>query len=295
MNKIYRNYTAYIVFVVPALLLYLIFYLTPLLNSLRYSVTIWNGINDPVFNGLGNFAKAFSDDKFWVAFWNNIYFVLFSVFIQVPLIVWIAILVSGVKRGLGFYRLTVFLPSILSTASVAIIWKFIFAPQAGLINQLLRAVGLESWTRLWLGDKSWAMFSVLLTNGWQWTGFYIVLVLAALFTIPKEILEAAEIDGATGWKKARWVTIPLIRPVIMVTLLLSVTGAMKALDIVLIMTKGGPFGSTELMATYMYKQAYSLSDFGYANAIAIIVTIFTAILSLVLNFFNARSKEVSGS
>ncbi|OCT16315.1 sugar ABC transporter permease [Paenibacillus pectinilyticus] len=293
MTKIYRNFTAYFIFVVPALLLYLTFYLTPLFNSLHYSFTSWNGINDPVYVGFDNFTKALSDDKFWVAFKNNIYFVAFSIFIQVPLIIFVAIMVSGVKRFLGFYKLTVFMPSILSTASVAIIWKFIFAPEAGLLNQVLRAAGLDSWTHIWLGDQTLAIFAVLVTNGWQWTGFYIVLVLAAIFAIPKEILEAGEIDGAVGWKKARLLTIPLIRPVIGVTLLLSVTGAMKALDIVLIMTKGGPFGSTELMATYMYKQAYSLSDFGYANAIAIVITLFTALISLILHFFNGRTKEES--
>lgn len=291
MSKIYKNYTAYFIFVVPALLLYITFYLIPLFNSLRYSFTDWNGINDPVYTGFGNFAKALADEKFWVAFKNNAYFVGFSVFIQVPLIIFIAIIVSGVKRFLGFYKLTVFLPSILSTASVSIIWKFIYAPEAGLLNQVLRTIGLDSWVKIWLGDEAYAIFAVLVTNGWQWTGFYIVLILAAIFAISKEVLEAGEIDGATGWTKARLLTIPLIRPVIGVTLLLSVTGAMKALDIVLIMTKGGPFGSTELMATYMYKQAYSMNDFGYANAIAIVITLFTALVTLGLQFFNNRSKE----
>ncbi|MHA6481840.1 carbohydrate ABC transporter permease [Paenibacillus sp. strain BS8-2] len=294
MFKVYRNFKAYFLFVIPALLLYLVFYLTPLFQSLVYSVTNWNGINDPVFNGIDNFVKAMDDEKFWISFRNNLYFVGFSVFIQIPVIVFIAILISGMKRMLNFYKLTVFLPSILSTASVAIIWKFIFAPEAGLLNQMLRAIGLESWTRLWLGDKSTAIWAVIVTNGWQWTGFYVVLMLAAIFAIPKEILEAGEIDGAVGWRKAWFLTIPLIQPVIAVSLLLSVTGAMKALDIVLIMTKGGPFGSTELMATYMYKQAYSLNDFGYANAIAIIIALFTALLSIVLQLFNNRSKGGEG-
>ncbi|TVX89634.1 carbohydrate ABC transporter permease [Paenibacillus agilis] len=290
MNKIQRNLVAFAMFVVPALALYITFYLVPLFNSLQYSVTEWNGINDPVYTGLDNFQKAMGDEKFWVAFWNNIYFVLFSVFIQVPVIVVVSIMISSVRRMLDFYKLTVFLPSILSTASVGVIWQFIYAPDAGLLNQLLRSVGLESWAKIWLGDKTTAMFSILVTNGWQWTGFYIVLVLAAIFSIPKEMLEAGEIDGAVGWKKAWLLTIPLIRPVIVVTMLLSITGAMKAMDIVMIMTNGGPFHTTEVMATYMYKQAYSLSDFGYANAIAIIITIFTAILALVYHVINKRTE-----
>jgi len=283
MNRIFRNHTAFLLFVIPPLVLYAAFYILPLFRSLQYSITSWNGINEPVFNGWDNFSKALNDEQFWIALKNNIYFVLFSVFIQVPVIVWISILVSGVRRWLEFYKVTVYLPSILSTASVAVIWQFVYQPEAGLVNQLLKGLGLESWVRLWLGDPDTSMLAILVTNGWQWTGFYIVLVLAAIFAIPREILEAGTMDGATGWRKAWFLTVPLIRPVIIVVLLLSITGAMKALDIVLIMTNGGPFGSSEVMATYMYKQAYSYGDFGYANAISIIICLFTAIISLIFH------------
>lgn len=291
MNKILRNHVAYTVFVVPALILYITFFLVPLFTSMRYSLTSWDGVNTPDFNGIDNFIKAFQDPDFWISFKNNLYFVLFSIFIQVPIILVSSILISGVKRFLNFYKITVFLPSILSTAAIGIIWKFIYAPDAGLLNQILRGLGLDDWTRLWLGDENTVMLSILITNGWQWTGFYIVLVLAGIFAIPKEIMEAGEIDGAVGWRKAMHLTLPLIRPVIVVTLLLSITGAMKALDIVMIMTNGGPYGSSEVMATFMYKQAYSMSDFGYANAISIIITIFTAILTLLYQIINNRTKE----
>ncbi|OPA76065.1 sugar ABC transporter permease [Paenibacillus selenitireducens] len=290
MNKIFRNHFAFFLFVVPALVMYATFYILPLLNSLQYSVTSWNGINEPVYNGFDNFAKALSDEQFWIALKNNIYFVLFSVFIQVPVIVIISILVSGVRRLLEFYKVTVYLPSILSTAAVAVIWQFVYQPDAGLMNQILKVLGLESLTRLWLGDPDTSMLAILVTNAWQWTGFYIVLVLAAIFAVPREILEAGTMDGAVGWRKAWLLTIPLIRPVIIVVMLLSITGAMKALDIVLIMTNGGPFGSSEVMATYMYKQAYSYSDFGYANAISIIICVFTAIISLIFHLLTRRRK-----
>lgn len=291
MNNILRNRLAFVVFVVPALILYIIFFIVPLINSLRYSITSWNGVTEPIFNGVDNFIKAFNDPDFWVAFRNNIYFLLFSVFIQVPVIVVVSILISNVRRLNNFYKITVFLPTILSTAAIGVIWKFMYSPDAGMINQLLRTLGLESWTRVWLGDENFAMLAILATNGWQWTGFYIVLVLAGIFAIPKEIMEAGEIDGAVGWRKATLLTLPLIRPVVIVTMFLSITGSMKALDIVMIMTNGGPYGSSEVMATYMYKQAYSMSDFGYANAISIIITVFTAILSLIYHLISTRTKE----
>jgi raffinose/stachyose/melibiose transport system permease protein len=291
MNKVLRNPRAYVLFVVPALALYITFYLLPLLSSLRYSMTSWNGINEATFNGIDNFVRAFEDPKFWIALKNNIYLVLFSLFIQIPVIVCLAILVSGVKKGLTFYKVAVFLPSILSTAAVAIIWQFVYQPDAGLLNQILKSVGLDTLETVWLGNEHTAFLSILMTNAWQWTGFYIVLLLAAIFTVSKEVLEAAAIDGAAGFKKAWLITIPLIRPVIVVVMLLSITGAMKALDIVLIMTHGGPFGSTEVMGTYMYKQAYSSSDFGYANTIAIIIFFFTAVLSLIFHLLSRATKE----
>ncbi|NOU70782.1 ABC transporter permease subunit [Paenibacillus sp. LMG 31458] len=292
MNKVLRNPLAYALFVVPGVVLYMVFYILPMISSLKYSVTSWNGINDPIFNGLDNFIKAFHDEKFWISLKNNIYFVLFSVFVQIPIIIFFSILISGARRFLDFYKTTVFLPSVLSTAIVGVIWQFIYHPDAGLVNQLLRAMGLEKWTHLWLGEEGYSMLAILVTNAWQWTGFYIVLVLAAIFAISKDVQEAGEIDGAVGWLKARHITVPLIRPVILVVMMLSITGAMKALDIVFIMTKGGPFGSSEVMATYMYKQAYSMSLFGYANAISIIIFLFTVLLTLIFHFITKRSEEV---
>ncbi|MEF3308936.1 sugar ABC transporter permease [Paenibacillus sp. GYB004] len=292
MNKVLRNPLAYALFVIPALALYMTFYVVPMFSSLKYSATSWNGINEATFNGLDNFIKAFRDEKFLIALKNNIIFVFFSVFIQIPVIVGLSIVVSGVRRFLDFYKTTVFMPSVLSTAIVGVIWKFIYHPDAGLINQVLRTVGLESWALGWLGEENFAFLAILVTNAWQWTGFYIVLVLAAIFAIPKEMQEAGEIDGAVGWRKACYLTIPLIRPVILVIMLLSITGAMKAMDIVMIMTSGGPFGSSEVMGTYMYKQAYSMSQFGYANAISILIFLFTCVLTLIFHLITRRSEEV---
>ncbi len=292
MNKVLRNPVAYLIFVVPALALYVTFYIVPLFSSLRYSVTSWNGINEPVFNGIENFIKVLQDEKFWIGFKNNVYFVGFSLIIQVPIIIIVGIIISRAKRMLGLYKVSVFLPSVLSTAAVGIIWQFIYQPDAGLLNQLLRAVGLDDVAKPWLGTPDTAMTAVLVANAWQWTGFYIVLVLAAIFAIPSEVLEAAEIDGAVGFKKAWHITVPLIRSVIVVVMLLSITGAMKALDIVLIMTSGGPFGSSEVMATYMYKQAYSAGEYGYANAIAIIIFVFTSLVTLIFHLFSRRVEEV---
>lgn len=291
MNKTLRSPLAYLIFTVPTLALYLVFFLAPLLTSLRYGFTKWNGVSDAEFNGLDNFKEALTDPYFWTAVKNNLIFIGFSCFIQVPVIIVLALFISRVGRLAGFYKTTVFVPSILSTAVVGVLWSFVYHPEAGLLNQLLHALGLDSWKRVWLADEHTAMLSVLVTNAWQWLGFYIVLVLAAIFTIPKEIVEAAEIDGAIGWRGAWLITVPLIRPVIIVILLLSITGAMKALDIVFVMTNGDPYGITEVMATYMYKKAYRLGEYGYANAIAILIFVFTVALTLAFRGLTRRAEE----
>jgi raffinose/stachyose/melibiose transport system permease protein len=292
MNKTLRNPLAYLWFTMPTLLFYLAFFLYPLLTSLRYGFTQWNGISHPEFNGIDNFIEAFRDKYFWVAVKNNIYFILFSVFIQIPFIIFLALLVSKVKLLAGFYKTAVFVPSILSTAVVGVLFSFIYHPEAGLLNQFLKALNLSSWEHVWLADEATAMLSVLFTNAWQWIGFYVVLVLAAIFAIPKDILEAAEMDGATAWRSAWSITVPLIRPVIIVIVLLSITGAMKALDIVFVMTNGDPYGITEVMATYMYKKAYRIGEYGYANSIAILIFIFTLGLTFVFRLATRKAEEV---
>jgi len=294
MNKTLRNPKVYILFLIPTLLLYAVFYLYPVFNTVTYGFTLWDGVNSPIFIGLDNYIKAFTrDDVFWTAFTNNIIFVLFSVFVQIPIIILISVLISEVRKFFGFYKTVVFLPSILSTAVVGVLFSFaVFHPDLGMVNQILNAVGLESLTRVWLGDESTAFLSILITNSWQWTGFYVVLVLAAILGIPKEIYEAADIDGATIFQKLRLITIPLIRSVLMVIILLSITGAMKALDIVLVMTNGGPFNSTELMATHMYTLAYKNVEYGYANATANIIFIFTIGITLIYNFITKRIGDV---
>ncbi|NEW04592.1 sugar ABC transporter permease [Paenibacillus sp. SYP-B3998] len=292
MNKTLKNPYAYALFTIPTMLLFLIFFLYPLLTSLRYGFTQWNGISNPKFNGFDNFIAAFQDKYFWVAVKNNVYFIGFSLFVQIPLILVVALLISRVRRFVSFYRTSIFLPTILSTSVVGVLWAFVYHPQAGLLNQLLEIVGLPTWKHVWLADEATAMLSVLVTNAWQWSGFYVVIVLSAIYAIPKEIMEAAEIDGAKSWIRAWFITLPLLRPVILLMLLLSVTGAMKALDIVFVMTGGNPYGITEVMATYMYKKAYRLGEYGYANAIAILIFVFTLILTSLFRRLSKTSEEV---
>lgn len=292
MNKALRNPLVFILFVLPALALFLIFFIYPIFSSVYYSLTSWNGVSDTVkMTGLSNYEKALGDDRFWVSVKNNGWFILFSVFIQVPLIVLFSLLIANVKKLKGLYKTAVFMPSIMSTAVIGILWGFIYEPNIGLFNKLLSLIGIDPV--YWLSDERFAMLSILITNAWQWTGFYIVMVLAAILAIPGELEEAAAIDGATGFQRATRITLPLIVPIISVVIMLSIAGAMKAADIVIVMTKGGPAGSTEVMATYMIKYAITNFKYGYGNTIAVLIFVFTLIVTVVYQLlFNRRSERI---
>lgn len=290
MNKALRNPLIYILFVLPAFILFLAFFIYPIYTAIDNSFTSWNGISKDVkYIGFDNYATAMSDVAFWKSVRNNVYFILFSCFVQVPLIVIFSLLIANVKRLKGLYKTAVFAPSIMSTAVIGILWGFIYNPDFGLMNQILGLFGVEPI--YWLSDKNWAMLSILITNAWQWTGFYIVMVLAAIISIPKELDEAAAIDGATGWQRALKITLPLVMPIISVVIMLSIAGAMKAADIILVMAKGGPAGSTDVMATYMIRYAITSFKHGFGNSIAVLIFVFTMIITALYQVLIARRNE----
>lgn len=290
MNKAMRRPLTYIVFVVPALLLFISFFIYPIISAVQNSFTSWNGISkDVTYIGVSNYKAAMTDIAFWKSVRNNVYFILFSCFIQVPVILIFSLLIANVKRLKGLYKTAVFLPSIMSTAVIGILWGFIYNPDIGLLNKFLGLFGIEPI--YWLAEKRWAMLSILITNAWQWTGFYIVMVLAAILAVPRELEEAAAIDGATKFQAAMKITLPLIMPIISVVIMLSIAGAMKAADIVIVMTKGGPAGSTDVMATYMIRYAITNFKYGFGNTIAVLIFIFTLIVTVLYQVLIASRSE----
>jgi raffinose/stachyose/melibiose transport system permease protein len=289
MKTTLRNPYVYLAFLLPTIALYFLFFLYPMLTSVVYGFTDWNGLDQRNFIGWDNFANAFKDKDFRISIVNNVYFILFSVFVQIPLIILFSLLISGIKRFQGFYKTTVFLPSILSTAVIGILWRYMYDPDVGLINNLLKIFGVEPI--YWLAETNTAMWSILITNAWQWMGFYIVLILAAILAIPREIDEAALMDGASGAQRAWYLTVPLIRPVINVVIMLSIAGALRVVDIVLVMTNGGPAGSTDVMASYMVNKAIRYGDYGYGTALSIIIFVIALLLTALYQIGFARRQE----
>ncbi|WP_438434784.1 carbohydrate ABC transporter permease [Gorillibacterium sp. sgz500922] len=290
MSKdVLKNPWIYLLFIVPTIALYFLFFIYPMGSSAFYAFTDWSGLDSTKFIGLHNFREAFGDVDFRHSIVNNLWFIVFSVFIQVPMIIFFALLIGNVKRLQGFYKTTVFMPSILSTSVIGILWSFIYEPEVGFLNTFLGKLGISPI--YWLSDPHWAMFSILMTNAWQWMGFYIVLVLAAILAIPKEINEAAAIDGANAFQQAVRITVPLIRPIISVVVMLSIAGAMRVVDIVLVMTDGGPVGSTEVMASYMVHRSIKIGQFGYGTAISLIIFAFALILTSLYQLTFGRNSE----
>ncbi|QFK71281.1 sugar ABC transporter permease [Pradoshia sp. D12] len=274
---------AFILGILPAFLLYIVFAIYPILQSFYYSFMDWNGFNEMTFVGLDNFKKLFADSLFWNSVKNNIYVVLVSVLGQVPLALFFALLLNRKMKGAKLFRTIGFLPVVLSTVVISLTWSLIFNSRNGLINEFLRSIGLDSLAQNWLGDTKWAMASVLVVVVWQFVGLYLIIFLAALQNIPTEVLEAAKMDGASEWATTWKITIPMIWETILVAITLCIAGSLKTFDLIYVMTHGGPAHSTDVMALYMFNETFSKLQYGYGSAVSVFIFFFSLILIAIVN------------
>ncbi len=274
---------AFILGILPAFLLYIVFAIYPILQSFYYSFMDWNGFNEMTFVGLDNFKKLFADSLFWNSVKNNIYVVLVSVLGQVPLALFFALLLNRKMKGAKLFRTIGFLPVVLSTVVISLTWSLIFNSRNGLINEFLRSIGLDSFAQNWLGDTKWAMASVLVVVVWQFVGLYLIIFLAALQNIPTEVLEAAKMDGASEWATTWKITIPMIWETILVAITLCIAGSLKTFDLIYVMTHGGPAHSTDVMALYMFNETFSKLQYGYGSAVSVFIFFFSLILIAIVN------------
>ncbi|MGN8644909.1 carbohydrate ABC transporter permease [Gracilibacillus sp. HCP3S3_G5_1] len=277
--------------VIPALTIYLIFSIVPIFISFYYSFMSWNGFSEMQFIGLANFKEVFQDSVFWLSVRNNILVVLASVFGQIPIALALALLLNRKIKGAKFFRTIGFMPVVISTVVISITWRMIYNSEYGMINNFLEAIGLGFLQQNWLGDPTWAMIAVCITIIWQFVGLYFIIFLSALQTVPSEILEAAELDGASEWQKTRYVVIPSIWNIILISIVLCISGSLKTFDLIYVMTSGGPANSTEVMATYMYNKTFEGLRYGYGSAISVLIFVFSIGLILITTKL-LRKKEV---
>jgi|SRR5690625_331202 len=267
-----------IITLLPALLLYSAFVIVPIFWSAYYGLFDWSGISEATFIGLDNFKEVITNLIFWKSFKNNLIIVAASVFGQIPIALGFALLLR--KNGLfqRFVRSAIFFPMVVSTVVVGLIWGYIYHPQFGIVNTILNAVGLESWSRAWLADPKVNMYAVAVPIIWNYIGPYLIIFIASIQNIPSEIEEAASIDGATGFRKLFNITLPMMWTTIMVAVVLAISGSLKAFDQIYIMTGGGPAQSTELMATYMYNNTFLIYRYGYGSAISTMIIVLSLII-----------------
>ena len=280
-----------IVFLLPALCIFGAFVVFPIIQSGRYSLYDWNGLGPlEKFIGLDNYRRMVNDPVFWRALGNNVTVVVWSLLTQIPLAIGLAILLTDRIRGQAFFRTLYFAPLVLSEVIVAKLWEWIYNPSFGLINTVLKAVGLEENTQAWLGDPKMSLFAVLVATNWKYLGFYVVIFIAAIQSIPEELYEAAQIDGANGWQLQTYVTLPLLSTTIRTVAVLVIVGSLKFFDMVWVLTEGGPTNGSEVLATYMFKQAFKSTNFGYGSALAFALFAIAFVSSMIF-IYGTRQKQ----
>jgi len=288
-----RQFWVDVVFLLPALTTFTLFFVYPVLSSFYYSLTDWNGLDPNThFIGGANFVKLLSDRAVWEAFRNTLVFALLVTVFQNLLGLLLALGLDGSLRFLHALRVLFLVPTLLSALAIGYIWNFLYDPNFGFINSLLSAIGLDSLAQDWLGNPHLALFSLIATHTWQWVGISMIIYLAGLQAVPTELHEAASIDGANTWQRFSRITFPLIAPSFTVNVVLTMIGTLKVFDIVFVMTKGGPGGATETLATMLYRTAFNLNNMGYGTAIAIVMFLFILVLSIVqLRMLRKRELE----
>ncbi|CAN7674384.1 carbohydrate ABC transporter permease [Bosea sp. LjRoot237] len=263
------SFPVLLVFLLPALLVYVGLTAYPAFRTIYDSFFTIEGLERiPV--GLANYAALLQDETFWVAVRNTFIWSFVAPVLDVTTGLLLALaLYAGVPFA-RFLRIAWFTPVLLSYVVVAILWMWIYNYDWGVVNVALRAVGLDGWARSWLGDPNFALASVMVTHAWKWAGFNMVVCLAAIHSLPSEVLEAAELDNCGWGAKLRHIIVPMLKPTLLNLYVLAFIGKMKVFDLVWIMTGGGPLWATETVSTYVYKRAFNWNtfDLGYPSAIA---------------------------
>jgi ABC-type sugar transport system permease subunit len=279
-------------FLLPALTVYVAFTAYPAFR------TIWNSFHRVLprreeMVGLANYAELVRDDIFWRAVRNTITWACVSPLIEVSVALVLALALYAKVPGARFFRVAWFTPVLMSYVVVGILWLWIYNYDWGPVNTALRALGLGTWTKAWLGDPQTALPSLIFVTSWMWAGFNMVVLLAALHSLPREVVEAAELDNCGWGAKLVFVIFPLIRATLLNLIVLSFIGKMKIFDLVWITTKGNPLWATETVSTYVYKRAFEWTtfDLGYPSTIAAVwfVIVLAAVLALTW-LFRLREK-----
>lgn len=270
--------------ITPAFGGYLLFTLYPNLMSVYYSLLNWNGISAPKFVGLQNYAALFQDKYVWRALYHNLFYMIVVPLLVIAISLLLSYLLTNKKyKGTPVFKLVFFFPNVLSSVVVALLWSFVYDGSFGLLNSLLRALGVNIGDFYWLGDTRTALGAIVPPYVWSGVGFYVIIFMNAMITIPKSLYESAILDGAKPLTQLVKITIPLIMPIVRVSALFLVLGSLKGFEHVLILTNGGPAGSTDVIGLYMFNLAFGdeYHNYGYASAIGMFLFVVLVAAKLI--------------
>ena len=289
-----RAWIGVLPFLVPALVLYIVFVLFPILQAVRFSLFKWNGLTPLTdFIGLANYERALADPAFVGAIGHNAIIVLLSIVIQIPFALGLALVLNRRFRGRSVLRLLFFVPYVISEVITGIVWQLLLQP-AGPIDGAMSAVGLGDLYQPWLADPSTVLLALFVIISWKYFGFHMILLLAGLQAIPRDLEEAAAVDGATRNQAIRFITLPLLGPTLRVSIFLSMIGALQLFDLVWVTTGGGPVNASNTMATYMIDWGFKRYQLGYGSAIAVILFIVAFIVALAYQRYVLR-RDLDGA
>lgn len=282
-HDVRHHWFVYLGGIVLPLALYTVFIGYPLLNTIYLSLVEWNGL-DPewVFVGPGNYQALFKDPVFWLSLANNVKWAIMTLLFPVVLgLVLAAFLHTGRAYFPAGFRSLLFLPATMSLVTIGIMFALILNPIFGALNEALRLIGLGALAHDWLGDAKTALYTLIAVFGWSYTGLPLMLYHAGISEIPSELFEAATIEGASGIQSFWYVTLPMLRPVTTVVTMLTVINSLKVFDLVMVMTRGGPFNQTSVLGYMMYTETFWNYRFGYGAAVSVVILLLSSVFAAI--------------
>ena len=276
-------------FMLPALIIYLSVIVVPVFYSIFISLFKWNGVAEMQFVGLGNYITLFTGDTvFLTAIKNNMLWIVMTIVITMSVALGLAVLLNNQFKGRTVFRALFYFPCVVAPIAVAIIWRWIYNPNIGFINQFFKALGIN-FKQTWISDPKVSIYAVFVASLWQGIGSPMILFLAGLQAVPVEVLEAATVDGAGPWKKFFMVTVPLMKQTFVMVIANLITASLKVYDIVKGLTDGGPNNSTQMLGTYMYAQTFQYNNVGMGTAVACVMVFI--MLIVIVPYVNFTAKE----
>ncbi|MBW4848445.1 MULTISPECIES: carbohydrate ABC transporter permease [Clostridia] len=285
-----KNMAMAYLFLLPNLVGFLIFTLIPIVCSMGLSFMEWDSANPMVFVGFENFKRLWTDDTFKISLWNTVYYSVFTVPLTMAAALGLAIILNQKMKGINIFRTIFFFPHVASLVAIAVVWNLLFHPTLGPVNNILRFLGIANPPG-WTSSVDWAMPVIIIVSIWKSMGYYMILYLSGLQAIPRELYEAAKVDGANSFQRFKSITLPMLTPTTFFVSIMLTIACFKVFDLVSVMTNGGPGRATNVLVFNIYNTAFINYEFGYASAISMIL--FIIVLAITIVQFRAEKKWVS--